>query len=267
MLTRSSDCYCADNFDNVTTVARDLCDTPCPGNPAEHCGGFRSVSRLARRQAVVPDNALLAVYVNPELLAAIPAASVTTSTTVSSTATVTATNDPALISGTAALTTVVTTQTAIAVAPGSTTTTTVCIGGYCNTGGYIFEICTGVPGAGEIVFVAQPCSCHGGFSYTPADCTGEACLGETVYKCVPVTGPSNSSVVVYEPEACDHCAGGVNFQPVPVASTTLVPTGGVSTGPATATATSTLVVVAGASRAAACLSSMVLVVGALALLL
>lgn len=222
---------------------------------------------------MVPDNALLAVYVNPALLAAIPTVTPTTSTTVSSTTTVTATNDPALISVTTALTTVVTTQTAIAAAPGSTTTTTVCVGGYCNTGGYIFEICTGVPGVGEIVFVAQPCSCHGGFSYTPANCTGEACLGETVYKCVPVTGSTNSSVVVYEPEACEHCAGGVNFQPVPltggestiVASTTLVTTASDSMSPATAT--STLVVVAGASKAAAYLSSMLLVIGALALLL
>lgn len=54
-------CYCADALDNGTSALpdRSRCNSPCPGNPGEFCGGN---NLLARRDA--PNTFLLTVYVN-----------------------------------------------------------------------------------------------------------------------------------------------------------------------------------------------------------
>ena len=247
-------CYCADDYDNVTTVARELCSIPCPGNPDEHCGGYRTLSRLARRQATVPSDALLAIYINAAAVLAssntLTTTQISTSTLVSMAAANPTVTDPALISITTALVTSVVTAT-------STAFSTVCTSGYCNPAGYIFEVCPHAPAIGAIIFVIEPCSCRGGWSYVPANCTGGGCAGQTVYTCVPYSGTTgNDSVVVCHHQPCDHCSGGVTFVEAPPASIAPV----IPTGPTAS------VVVAGADKFTAYLSSLTLVAGAFAFL-
>ena len=261
-----SDCYCADDLGNITTVTNTLCNVPCPGNPNEHCGGSRNDPRLARRQAAVPVNALLAIYVNPTLLQ-------TTSTTLQPANTATASNSntigtPGLLTATA-----IATKTLITVAPVSTVSSIMddCVSGYCNPHGYIFEPCTTAPVVGETVFVIEACGCDGGRKYVPANCTWEACLGLTTYMCVPVNGSAGRDII-YKPETCDDCSGGVAFVPSTSAdaqSTTVSlinPTFmSSSTSTAVSNTSSSTIVAAGAGRPVVC-SSIILVFGSFVLL-
>ncbi|KAI8171946.1 hypothetical protein KHU50_005273, partial [Colletotrichum sp. SAR 10_65] len=56
-----TDCYCGSFIDNSQTqqVSENQCNTQCPGNPLQRCGGRSSV---AKRQAV-PAGVLLSIYI------------------------------------------------------------------------------------------------------------------------------------------------------------------------------------------------------------
>ncbi|KAI9744151.1 MAG: hypothetical protein M1818_002303 [Claussenomyces sp. TS43310] len=72
-------CFCADTIDSGTSIAAAdglQCKNPCPGNLNELCGGSRSTSRLAVRQA--SNGILLTVYENTNFaLVSVPPASAT----------------------------------------------------------------------------------------------------------------------------------------------------------------------------------------------
>ncbi|KAJ9136598.1 hypothetical protein NKR23_g9802 [Pleurostoma richardsiae] len=290
-----TECFCADLNTNNTVVAEGQCNLPCPGDETEHCGGISQSSRLARRQAGVPDNALLTAYVNTLLLGVAPA--VTSTVTAVSTAVATETSVVASVStitscapgdtachiGSLTTATFTTVTTAVSV---SVSTTTICVSGYCNAA-YIFEVCNGTPAADEIVFVIEACSCRGGHAFVPAPCSGEACSGLTVYRPVPCSGSTPGGAVVYQPQACDHCSGGVTFIQAANSTATggvVVPTPGGSWSPGTSSGGSsggssgsasgsaaspsktTVVVVAGGNNLAASFASLLFVLGAMVLL-
>ncbi|KAJ9150207.1 Mixed-linked glucanase [Pleurostoma richardsiae] len=132
-------CYCADSLDPATSALadQDQCNTPCPGNPAEYCGGLASVStsqaanatggassnssesslisRLLRRDA--PNSILLTVYGNVAAIQPVPPPAPGLGAGGEDTTTVTATN---LIT----LTTTVTYTTVCATNPASLETRT-----------------------------------------------------------------------------------------------------------------------------------------------
>ncbi|KAB5518842.1 hypothetical protein GE09DRAFT_1155531 [Coniochaeta sp. 2T2.1] len=82
-----STCYCADSLDAASSALPDIdqCNQPCPGNPAQYCGGIASLStspaapangttnstlppsaRFVHARAVASPNILLTVYANPD---------------------------------------------------------------------------------------------------------------------------------------------------------------------------------------------------------
>ncbi|KAK1656315.1 hypothetical protein BDP81DRAFT_414585 [Colletotrichum phormii] len=77
-----TDCYCGDIIDNTLTVLvpENQCNTVCPGNPAQRCGGRASAVRLARRQ--IPTDVRLTVYVrldvSPPVVSTVTSVSVST---------------------------------------------------------------------------------------------------------------------------------------------------------------------------------------------
>ncbi|KAJ3938561.1 uncharacterized protein N0V96_011289 [Colletotrichum fioriniae] len=77
-----TDCYCGDIIDNTLTilVPEAQCNTVCPGNPAQRCGGRASSVRLARRQ--IPTDVRLTVYVrldvSPPVVSTVTSISVST---------------------------------------------------------------------------------------------------------------------------------------------------------------------------------------------
>ncbi|TPX07832.1 uncharacterized protein E0L32_010519 [Thyridium curvatum] len=253
-------CYCANTFDNVVTVQRGLCNIPCPGNPDESCGGSRqAASRLARRQTgLVPADALLAVYINDPIASTatlpVPATTSSSSSTLPPAASTTAA---------AAQTTGVTTSTATAVAT-ATSTAYPCAGGYCNQAGWFFELCQGFPNPGEVVFVMEACTCAGGWQFVVAGCDGASCGSLAVYRAVPCqAGVVYTNVTVYQPQACATCAGGVTFVQGSGSSSS---GSGSGSGSASST-TSVVVVAAGANRIASFVSTLMVAVGAFALLI
>ncbi|OHF03241.1 hypothetical protein CORC01_01625 [Colletotrichum orchidophilum] len=77
-----TDCYCGDIIDNTLTVLvpEDQCNTVCPGNPLQRCGGRGPALRLARRQ--IPTDVRLTVYVrldvSPPVVSTVTSISVST---------------------------------------------------------------------------------------------------------------------------------------------------------------------------------------------
>ncbi|TPX16131.1 uncharacterized protein E0L32_004126 [Thyridium curvatum] len=255
------DCYCSDFFDDVVTVSKDQCSVPCPGNALQNCGGYRLTdSRLARRQSGVPANALLVVYLNDPVASTatqLPASTLPPTSSSSS-------------SGAAPVpqTTGQTTSTATAVVT-STATAVPCVNGWCNAGGYVFEVCVGLPNPGEIVFVMQACGCPGGWQYVRADCDGASCASLVVYRIVPVvSGVVVGDVVVYAPQPCDTCVGGVTFvQPAPPAIGSGSGSGSASQTGSVVGPTPAVVVTAGASKLTSFLSGLMVFAGAFVLLI
>lgn len=156
----------------------------------------------------------------------------------------------------------------------TTTTTTVttatpvptdypCVHDYCHPHGYWFELCDGFPRPGEIVFVLQPCGCYGGWQYVQASCDGAGCGSLAVYRLVPYTeSSSQASVTIYQPQPCNDCTGGVTFvQPPPASS------GGSGSSSGSTGGGSPVVVTAGASKVAEIISSLMVFIGAFALLI
>lgn len=250
------------------TISRDLCNLPCPGNPAENCGGYRSVNgtttfirRQHRRQAAgpVPSNALLAVYqfAPQNTTSAVPPP---TSSVPGASSVLPAPHSQGQ-SQTAATAVATTTATATATAMATSTT---CSSGYCNAAGYIFEQCQGYPNPGEAVFVLQACSCPGGWQYVPAGCDGTSCGSLVVYRAVAWTAGTAPpvGVVVYQPQACisSNCVGSVIFAQGNGGS-------GGNANTTTPAQPSTVVVVAGAGKMAGYMSSIAVAIGALVLLL
>lgn len=205
------DCYCGTQIDGALTerVPTGQCDIPCPGDDSENCGGIRPDSALARRQAAIPNTILLTVYININLPATTVTATVTAVTTIVSTASA---GDVVTVTS--------------AIAPSSTTI--ICVGGYC--GFWTFVAFPGADCSGELVYVIETCSCEGGWTYQPKICTGDSCVGITVYKPVECTN-TTTAVGVCAPAACDSCEGGVYFTQTPGAATaTLTAIGGTPTG-------------------------------------
>ncbi|KAL7938786.1 hypothetical protein V8C35DRAFT_328729 [Trichoderma chlorosporum] len=62
--TYNTDCYCGDELDLDTAgkITDDLCDTPCPGDEHEICGGLVAAARLAREKQK-PLSVVLSLYV------------------------------------------------------------------------------------------------------------------------------------------------------------------------------------------------------------
>lgn len=220
------DCYCGSQVDGALTerVPTGQCDVPCPGDDTENCGGIREGATLARRQAAVPNTILLTVYININLPATTVTATVTAVTTIVSTASA---GDVVTITS--------------AVAPSSTTI--ICVGGYC--GFWTFVAFPGADCSGELVYVIETCSCAGGWTYQPKICTGDSCVGITVYKPVECTD-TTTTVGVCAPAACDSCEGGVYFTQTPGApgaTATYTAIGGSPTTPAGGSGETTPVVV------------------------
>lgn len=148
-----------------------------------------------------------------------------------------------------------------AIAPSSTTI--ICVGGYC--GFWTFVPFPGAECSGELVYVIETCSCAGGWTYQPKICSDDSCADITVYKPVECTDTTNTTAVC-APAACDSCEGGVYFTQTPgtptatytaIGVTPTTPAGGSGSGETTAvvvvpSATSTIVT-AGSDRVAATL--------------
>ncbi|RFU80600.1 carbohydrate-binding wsc [Trichoderma arundinaceum] len=64
----TSDCYCGDELDLATCgkVADGLCDTPCPGDDCQTCGGLATAAGLFREKQL-PLSVVLSLYVRFEL--------------------------------------------------------------------------------------------------------------------------------------------------------------------------------------------------------
>ncbi|ROW09536.1 hypothetical protein VMCG_02639 [Cytospora schulzeri] len=64
-----TNCYCADVLDAGTSALpdRDSCDTPCPGNSDEFCGGIIATTGAVVKKRDAPSNILLTVYGNMAL--------------------------------------------------------------------------------------------------------------------------------------------------------------------------------------------------------
>ncbi|PTB69196.1 hypothetical protein BBK36DRAFT_1112489 [Trichoderma citrinoviride] len=62
--TYNTDCYCGDELDMETAgkVDADLCDTPCPGDECQTCGGLTAAARLAREKER-PLSVILSLYI------------------------------------------------------------------------------------------------------------------------------------------------------------------------------------------------------------
>ncbi|EHK23594.1 uncharacterized protein TRIVIDRAFT_79838 [Trichoderma virens Gv29-8] len=62
--TYNTDCYCGDDLDLETSgrVTEDLCDTPCPGDKRQTCGGLIAAARLALEKQR-PQSLVLSLYV------------------------------------------------------------------------------------------------------------------------------------------------------------------------------------------------------------
>ncbi|VZI02338.1 unnamed protein product [Fusarium fujikuroi] len=170
----NTDCYCGEEVSSAsaTRVAIDLCDTECPGDKSEFCGGKAVSSRIVRR--VVPSNILLTVYLRAAA-----------ADTVTELATITAT-----VSGTTTITTEVTKTVA---GPNPTTTVVeeiyICINGKCTAQSdstsrvvYVMIEANGAECDNQWVYISSPCSCQGGKEYVAIFCSDGSCTGKTVYK-------------------------------------------------------------------------------------
>jgi uncharacterized membrane protein YgcG len=108
--------------------------------------------------------------------------------------------------------------------PTAVATVVPCVSGYCGTG-WTFEAYPGSSCQGEVVYVVEPCTCQGGWAYSPILCTGETCTSITVYKPVPCTGSTatasvggGNETIVFQPSSCDTCEGGVIFTQAPTSA-------------------------------------------------
>lgn len=204
------------NGTSTEIVSTEQCDISCPGDASEYCGGTRSVSGLARRQAI-QDTILLTVYVNTNeavgSTATTTASSVTTTVMTITTTTIVTSCSPADPSCTTGVpTTEVLTITSTCSSP--ETTSASCVGGYCGNAWTLQPYDGGVC-SGEVVYIIESCDCASGSTYQPQLCVDDSCAGQIVYKPVQCTDADCSGEgTVCQPEACESCEGGVYFTPV-----------------------------------------------------
>ena len=217
------------------------CHIPCPGNWSQHCGGYYEVSRRLRRQTV-PNGVLLSIYavtdaVAPDITAIISSAVIPSVTTElgagaiiipaentlttktflpTSASTITSCAPTAIDCVVGLVTTIIVPETSIGLVPTSTTSSTTsssmasCVRGYCANG-YTLEPHSGDLDDGEPVFIQEPCTCSGGYHYVLAPCGTSSCDRMALYAVVPCSSSTRAGVIVYRPQACDECFGGIEF--------------------------------------------------------
>ncbi|KLU86877.1 hypothetical protein MAPG_05884 [Magnaporthiopsis poae ATCC 64411] len=184
-----ADCYCGNgDAGALSTVDNSACDTPCPGNPAQNCGGRLLLSKryLQARQAPAV-GVLLTVYVF------VPADdSTTTTTTVAPPA---ATGSGVTINNVNNITNSNTNVNNISVNVNVMVPVT-CLPGACETEVYYERVCE----------VCKPDE----EAWRPIRCAGDACVDKVV--CRPEPAPKCVGDCWVE-APCTKCEGGVVYKP------------------------------------------------------
>lgn len=183
--TSGADCYCG-NGDAATlsTVADAECDIPCPGNPAQSCGGRLLLSKryLQARQAP-PFGVLLTVYIFA------PAADTTTTIALPT---------PTGSSGTTInnINNINNTNNNVNNVNISIMIPVTCLPGACETEVYYERVC-------EVCKPEEP-------AWRPIKCAGDACVDKVV--CRPEPAPKCVDDCWVE-TPCHTCDGGVVYKP------------------------------------------------------
>lgn len=191
-----SDCYCGTSLSlsSSTKVSSSQCDTPCPGNPNDSCGGVLSTS--SRRRAIAA-NILLNVY--KKAVTTTTTGVTTYTSTYTSTTTGTITSCPPYVTNcpVGKATTVVKTMTATwcpEMDEDWSSSSVVCYGNWC------VSKCSS-PGCVHNRVICQSGSCH-----------TEPCMNGETWNQLIICDDSTCNFANYTPEQCAQekvvCYGG-----------------------------------------------------------
>lgn len=191
-----ADCYCGNgDAAALSTVDDHECDTPCPGNPAQNCGGRLLLSKryLQARQAPAV-GVLLTVYV----FVAVDDGTTTTTTTVAPpapTGSGVTINNVNNITNSNANTNTNVNNVSVNV---NVMVPVTCLPGACETEVYYERVCE----------VCKPDE----EAWRPIRCAGDACVNKVV--CRPEPAPKCVGDCWVE-APCTNCEGGVVYKPQP----------------------------------------------------